>query len=118
MEQQKNLMTIAEIAEFCGLERETVEELLEQDIIACAERHPEPKFSEEQVVLVRRVRRLNQDIGVNLPGIDVIFHMRERMLEMQQQMKEMETQMERMRRKHHETLRSALVQGGMFHDLD
>ncbi|MDQ4078540.1 MAG: hypothetical protein M3220_20150 [Chloroflexota bacterium] len=51
----------------------------------------------------RRVRRL-MSLGVNLPGIEVIVHMRRRTLQMQREMDRIHQEMERMRRAHEQEI--------------
>jgi MerR family transcriptional regulator/heat shock protein HspR len=40
------------------------------------------RYSDRDVERVRQIRRLCSDLGVNLAAVEVILHMRERMLEM------------------------------------
>ena len=53
-----------------GLTREIVHECVRREIV----REP---LTEEDLVDLRRIRRLH-DLGVNMPGIEVILHMRRR----------------------------------------
>jgi MerR family transcriptional regulator, heat shock protein HspR len=39
-------------------------------------------YSDRDVERVRQIRRLTNDLGLNLPAIEVVLHMRQRMLEM------------------------------------
>ena len=38
----------------------------------------ELRYSEEEVIQLRRVRRLQRDLGVNLAGVEVIIHLLKR----------------------------------------
>jgi MerR family transcriptional regulator/heat shock protein HspR len=40
---------------------------------------------------------LINDLGVNLAGVDVIFRMRNRMIEMEQEMEELRSELQRLR---------------------
>jgi MerR family transcriptional regulator/heat shock protein HspR len=40
-------------------------------------------YSERDLDLVRQIRRLMDDLGVNLAGVEIILNMRERMMEME-----------------------------------
>lgn len=51
-------------------------------------------YSERDLERVRQVRRLVEDLGVNLAGVEVILNMRERMAEMQAEMDRMRWEME------------------------
>jgi MerR family transcriptional regulator, heat shock protein HspR len=39
-------------------------------------------YSDRDVERVRQIRRLSHDLGLNLAAVEVVLHMRERMLEM------------------------------------
>jgi len=43
-------------------------------------------YSESDIALLRRVKTLVDDMGVNLAGVEVILHMIERMNDMQQEL--------------------------------
>jgi MerR family transcriptional regulator/heat shock protein HspR len=45
-------------------------------------------YSDRDIALLQRVRTLVDDMGVNLPGVEVILRMMQRMVEMQQQLEE------------------------------
>ena len=45
-------------------------------------------YSDRDIALLQRVRILVEDMGVNLPGVEVILRMMQRMGEMQQQLEE------------------------------
>jgi hypothetical protein len=54
-----------------GLTRQVIEECVERRLV----RQP---LSDADLVELRRIRRL-QELGVNMPGIEVILHMRRRL---------------------------------------
>ena len=54
-------------------------------------------YSEQDVQRVREVKRLMEDLGVNLAGAEVILRMRDRMAEMEQQREEMAGELARLR---------------------
>jgi len=58
-----------------GLTQEIVQECVRREIV----REP---LTEEDLVELRRIRRL-RELGVNMPGIEVILHMRRRVLDLQ-----------------------------------
>jgi MerR family transcriptional regulator/heat shock protein HspR len=47
-------------------------------------------YSESDIVKLRRVKALIEELGVNLAGVEVIMHMVERIGELQQQVEELE----------------------------
>jgi len=51
-------------------------------------------YSERDLERVRRIRRLVDDLGVNLAGVEVILNMRDRMAELQAEMDRMRWEME------------------------
>lgn len=54
-------------------------------------------YSEKDVALLRRVKTLMDDLGVNLAGVEVILRMMHRVNELQNQVKKMESEVKRLR---------------------
>jgi len=54
-------------------------------------------YSEDDIIRLRRVKRLMDDLGVNLAGIEVILRMAEHMTELQHRIKELESEVKRLR---------------------
>jgi MerR family transcriptional regulator/heat shock protein HspR len=59
----------------------------------------ELRYSEEEVIQLRRIRRLQHDLGVNLAGVEVILHLLKRLEAIYQ---ELEWERSRAEREHHE----------------
>ena len=56
-------------------------------------------YSEREVSLLRRVKTLMDDLGVNLAGVEVILRMSQRMAELQSQVKELESELQKSRKR-------------------
>ncbi len=56
-------------------------------------------YSERDVALLRRVKTLMDDLGVNLAGVEVILRMSRRMAELQGHVKELESELQKLRRR-------------------
>jgi MerR family transcriptional regulator/heat shock protein HspR len=54
-------------------------------------------YSERDVEILRRIKTLMDDLGVNLAGVEVILRMSERMLEMQREVEAMQNELEKLR---------------------
>ena len=54
-------------------------------------------YSNRDIALLRRVKTLMSDLGVNLAGIEVILRMSQQLVELQSRMEELESEMERLR---------------------
>ena len=54
-------------------------------------------YSEQDIALLRRVKTLVEDMGVNLAGVEVVLRMMQRMNELQNEMKELEEEIERLK---------------------
>lgn len=54
-------------------------------------------YSERDVVLLRRVKMLVDDMGVNLAGVEVILRLMQRMSELQERLRRFEDEMDQMR---------------------
>ena len=55
-------------------------------------------YSERDIDLLRRVKTLVDDMGVNLAGVEVILRMLQRMNEMQNELEKLESEVKRLRR--------------------
>ena len=56
-------------------------------------------YSEREITLLRRVKSLMNDLGVNLAGIEVILRMSQRLAELQNQVTELESELQKYRRR-------------------
>ena len=54
-------------------------------------------YSERDIALLRRVKTLMDDLGVNLAGVEVILRMAQRMTELQNELEEMEAELKELR---------------------
>jgi MerR family transcriptional regulator/heat shock protein HspR len=45
-------------------------------------------YSDEDIALLRRVKTLMEDLGVNLAGVSIILHMSQRIVELQHRLEE------------------------------
>lgn len=53
-------------------------------------------YSPRDIERVRQITRLTDELGVNLAGVEVILHMRDRLEKMQQEMDRMQAEFERL----------------------
>jgi len=54
-------------------------------------------YSERDVALLRRMKSLMDDLGVNLAGVEVVLRMSQRMLELQNQVEELGAELRRLK---------------------
>ncbi len=54
-------------------------------------------YSDYDIALLRRVKALVDDMGINLPGVEVILRMMQRMGEIQQALEEAQKEIEQLR---------------------
>ena len=54
-------------------------------------------YSERDVTLLRRVKTLMDDLGINLAGVEVMLRMMQRMNELQDHVEELESEVKRLR---------------------
>ena len=54
-------------------------------------------YSDQDIALLKRVRTLMEDLGVNLAGVEVILHLAHQINESQKRVAELEEEMERYR---------------------
>lgn len=53
-------------------------------------------YSRRDIELVRRIRSLIDDLGVNLAGVEVILRMSQRMAEMEHELRRLEAELDRL----------------------
>ncbi|MGH2543229.1 MAG: hypothetical protein ACRERD_08530 [Candidatus Binatia bacterium] len=93
-----------EYDEMQALIRAAKEAQVEADLlIECLQRRlislHDSQWNEHAIEEARRVRRM-MALGVNLPGIEVIFHMRQRAFRMQQEIQQLHDEMARLQQLH------------------
>ena len=76
--------TIKVAAELCGMHEQSLR-MYERRGLVTPQRSPGNfrQFSDEDVERIRFIKRLIDDLGVNLAGVEVILHMREQLLQAQ-----------------------------------
>lgn len=59
-------------------------------------------YSERDIDILRHVKTLMDDLGINLAGVEVIMRMSQRLLEMQRELEQMQTEIEKLRERSEE----------------
>jgi len=85
---ERKFFRITEVAEMCGVDREFVVRLEEEQVIEPVVRSNAKYYPRDQVERVRIARLLMHEMGVNLEGAEVALHMRGQMIAMQRQFNE------------------------------
>jgi DNA-binding transcriptional MerR regulator len=81
--------TEQEAAEFCRLEVQIIRQLSEVGVLSGIEVvGEERRYSNEDIALLRRVRRLYHDLGVNLEGVEVILRLYTRLEMLQRELEQ------------------------------
>ena len=78
-------VTITVAARRAGVEPSVVSYCVEVGLVS-------ERFTAEELAELRRVRRL-KDLGVNMPGIEIILRMRRRIEELQTEVERLETEL-------------------------
>ena len=55
-------------------------------------------YSESDIVYIRQLKKLMDELGVNMAGVEVIMRMAERMSSLQKRIEELEGELERLRK--------------------
>ena len=55
-------------------------------------------YSDRDIALIRQVRTLLDDLGVNLAGVEVVLRMNQRIINLQQRIEEVELELKRVKR--------------------
>lgn len=84
---EKQFYTIKIAAELCGMHEQSLRMYERRGLIA-PQRSPGNirRFSDQDVEQIRFIKRLVDDLGVNLAGVEVILHMRQQLIEVQQEL--------------------------------
>jgi hypothetical protein len=84
MTEQEIHSLLNEIADYCDLQAEFMQEIVDSGLVSLDEAAPAVPYDTIEQLL--RIKRLHDHLGVNVEGIAVILHMRERIKSLQQQM--------------------------------
>ncbi len=85
MEQRaEQLYSIRVAADMCGLHEQSIRMYERRGLIAPGRTAGNVRrFSQADIERIRFIKRLIDDLGVNLAGVEVILHLREQLLEAQ-----------------------------------
>jgi len=86
----KRTLYLKDVADYCGLDAEILEQMFETGLINTNTQAEEDFLQEADFELLHRVSRLQNTLGVNLAGIEVIVHMREQILYLQQELRKLQ----------------------------
>jgi MerR family transcriptional regulator/heat shock protein HspR len=84
---EQHYYTIKVAAELCGMHEQSLRMYERRGLIA-PRRSPGNirRFSAQDVEQIRFIKRLVDELGVNLAGVEVILHMRQQLIEVQEQL--------------------------------
>jgi len=86
-EQTEEQFDIAEAARRAGVHEQTLRHYERLGLITPGRKNPRPQsprvYTAAEIERVTHIRRLMDDLGVNLAGVETILHMRDRMEQMQ-----------------------------------
>lgn len=82
-----------ETAQFCRLEVQVIHQLAEAGVISGIQVVGDERrcYGDEDLALLRRARRLSQDLGVNLEGIEIILRLAARVEMLQRELARYQT---------------------------
>jgi MerR family transcriptional regulator/heat shock protein HspR len=79
--------TIKVAAELCGMHEQSLRMYERRGLIAPQRsRGNIRRYSDQDVEQIRFIKRLVDELGVNLAGVEVIMHMRQQLIEVQQEL--------------------------------
>jgi len=83
----KEFWTVTEVVELFQIEETFLSELEEEELICptCLEDPSTRVFSSYELEKLRLAKILMDDMGVNLPGVEIILRMRQNMFDMRRQ---------------------------------
>lgn len=113
----KREIIFQEIISECNIDEKFLTDLIQHGFFDQSELERETGQTELRQE-IRRIRRLNKDLEVNFPGIEVILHMRRKLEQMQEKVLKMEAAIEKMEQEHQQHLFNSLKQAGILQDIE
>ena len=92
---EESYILIQHFCETTSVDPEFIEQLFEYGLIQHVEKVKEPAVHQEELPVLERMVRLHYDLDINLEGLQVIAHMRQKMIQMQKEMLELERKLKR-----------------------
>lgn len=81
-------------AELAWISREFLDDLEQAELVRARRMIGGSRgYTQRDVRNLRRIRRLREQLGLELPAVEVVLHMRRRMVEMLQEMEQIEQEM-------------------------
>jgi chaperone modulatory protein CbpM len=83
------------LKEFCAfhqVDHTVVFEVADRGLVELTKRPDDYYLPEKAVAQLERILRLHTDLGINMPGIETIMHMRQRMIAMHEELEELRRQ--------------------------
>jgi MerR family transcriptional regulator/heat shock protein HspR len=86
----KEFWTVTEVMEIFEVDEGFLSDLEEEEVLCsvCRDGSPAKVFRTEELEKLKLVKALVEDMGVNLPGVEVILRMRQMMFDMRRQFDE------------------------------
>lgn len=91
----ESYILIQHFCETTSVDPKFIEQLFEFDLIQHIELDDSPALLKEELPILERMVRLHYDLDINLEGLQVIAHMREKMIRMQEEMLVLERKLKR-----------------------
>lgn len=77
-------------AELCGMHEQSLRLYERRGLVAPSRTQGNMRrFSDADIEQIRFIKRLVDDLGVNLAGVEVIIHMRQQLMEAQRELEEL-----------------------------
>lgn len=86
---------ISVVAARCGVRTATLRRYEEWGLVEPARSGRQRLYSEADIDRVKRIRRLVDDLGVNLAGAAAVLHLRHQLISLQREMQALREQMDR-----------------------
>ena len=92
---KKKLYVLDVIARMAEIDEQTILHYEEEGFIAPATEKDQKFYTDDDLEEVKMIRRLTEELGVNLAGVEVILNMRQQILDMQLEFEKMLAQMKK-----------------------
>lgn len=92
---KESYILIQHFCETTEVDPKFIEQLFELELLQPIEENEPPAFLKKELPILERMVRLHYDLDINLEGLQVIAHMREKMIRMQEELLVLERKLKR-----------------------
>jgi chaperone modulatory protein CbpM len=83
----ESLLSMEEVCRFVGIDSVTVTQFIHSGLIDALTEEPELSFAPEVIPRIRKIKRLQRDLGINLEGIGLALDLLDRITTLENELR-------------------------------